>query len=90
MTEEMKKTKAQLNHEWITAADTGNAYLCPTGSVADKGNASEKELLAVCVDASGNPQNQIWQIMDTEHSQGYLTDPEVYIEKVTGFLERVM
>jgi hypothetical protein len=57
MTEEMRKTKEQFNHQWIKAADTGNSYLCPVGSVADAKNATEKELLAVCVDASNNPQN---------------------------------
>ena len=40
--------------------------------------------------ASRNPQNQIWEIKGTEHSLGYLSGPEAYIEKVVGFLQRVM
>ena len=40
--------------------------------------------------ASTNPQNEIWEIADTEHSQGFLSGPEEFIEKVTGFLERIM
>jgi alpha/beta superfamily hydrolase len=40
--------------------------------------------------ASGNHKSQIWEIKGTEHSLGYLSGPEEYIEKVTGFLERVM
>lgn len=40
--------------------------------------------------ASGNPQDEIWQVMGAEHSHGFLTGLEEYIDKVTGFLERVM
>ncbi len=40
--------------------------------------------------ASGNGHNEIWQIKDAEHSHGYISGPEEYIEKVTGFLEKVM
>jgi pimeloyl-ACP methyl ester carboxylesterase len=40
--------------------------------------------------ASGNPESEVWEIMGTGHSLGYLSGPQEFIEKVTGFLERVM
>jgi fermentation-respiration switch protein FrsA (DUF1100 family) len=39
---------------------------------------------------SDNPRDEIWEITDAEHSEGFLIDPEEYIGKVIGFLERVM
>jgi dienelactone hydrolase len=40
--------------------------------------------------ASDNPRDEIWEILNAEHSEGFLIDPEEYIGKVIGFLERVM
>ena len=56
MMEETAKRKAKLGYEWIQAP-SGNSYLCPTGSVADKKSASDADLRAACVEESGNPQN---------------------------------
>jgi len=39
---------------------------------------------------SGNAQDEICEVIGTEHSEGFLSGPEEYIERVTGFLERVM
>ena len=39
---------------------------------------------------SDNPEDEIWEVIGSEHSHGFLTGPEEYIEKVTGFLERVL
>jgi dipeptidyl aminopeptidase/acylaminoacyl peptidase len=40
--------------------------------------------------ASNNAENEIWEVSDSEHTQAYFNHPVEYIEKVTGFLERVM
>lgn len=54
-TEEHAMTGRQ-GYEWIKAA-SGNSYLCPLGSIADKSKASEADLKKVCVDESASPQN---------------------------------
>jgi dipeptidyl aminopeptidase/acylaminoacyl peptidase len=40
--------------------------------------------------ASGNPRDEIWQVMGAEHSQGYIVGQEDYIEKITEFLDTTM
>ena len=39
--------------------------------------------------ASNNAENEMWEVNGSEHTQAFLTHPVEYIEKVTGFLERV-
>ncbi|HEY97728.1 MAG TPA: alpha/beta hydrolase [Dehalococcoidia bacterium] len=40
--------------------------------------------------ASGNPRDEIWQVMGAEHSHGYIVGQEEYIEKITEFLDMAM
>lgn len=53
---EEQELKSRQGYEWIKAA-SGNAYLCPIGSIADKKKATEADLKKVCVDESANPHN---------------------------------
>jgi pimeloyl-ACP methyl ester carboxylesterase len=38
--------------------------------------------------ASGNPADEIWLVLDAGHSQAYSTEPRRYIERVTAFFYR--
>ena len=40
--------------------------------------------------ATNNAENEIWEFNGSEHTKAFLDHPEEYIEKVTGFLDRVM
>ena len=40
--------------------------------------------------ASNNAEDEIWEVIGAEHSHGFLVGQDEYIEKVTGFLERVL
>ena len=44
-------------YEFVRASDTGDAYICPLGSIRDTGNAKDSELSRHCVNESENPQN---------------------------------
>ncbi|UCE97162.1 MAG: alpha/beta hydrolase, partial [Dehalococcoidia bacterium] len=39
--------------------------------------------------ASRNPASQIWIVNDADHSKSYLTNPEVYMDKIVSFLKLV-
>lgn len=53
---EEHEMKSRQGYEWIKAA-SGNSYLCPIGSIADKKKATEADLKKICVDESGSPHN---------------------------------
>jgi dienelactone hydrolase len=40
--------------------------------------------------ASGNPDNEVWEVSDTLHSQAFRTHPIDYIERVDGFITRAL
>jgi fermentation-respiration switch protein FrsA (DUF1100 family) len=37
------------------------------------------------LEASNNPQNQLWLIPDVGHVEAYTTYPEEYVSRVTAF-----
>ena len=57
MDKETQEKKARLGFEWIRSKESGVSYLCPLGSIRDKGKATEAQLKQACVDESNNPQN---------------------------------
>ena len=40
--------------------------------------------------ASNNAENEIWEVNGSEHTQAFLDHPEEYVEKVTGFFDKVI
>ena len=55
--ENIAERKKKLGYEWIKSDKTGVSYLCPVGSIKDKGKATDQDLKKVCIDESMNPQN---------------------------------
>jgi hypothetical protein len=53
MSEEFKK---EIGVKWIKAK-SGNTYLCPVGALKRLKDPTEEQLKTICVEESGNPQN---------------------------------
>jgi hypothetical protein len=57
MFEEIRNRKAGLGYVWIRSVDSGTTYLCPAAAASGMHSATDKELQAIGVDESLNPQN---------------------------------
>ncbi len=57
MKDEKTEFKKELDVKWVKAP-SGNTYLCPVASLERLGDKSEKSLKTICVEESGNPQNE--------------------------------
>jgi hypothetical protein len=57
MFEETRDRKARLGMSWIKSSDSGNTFLCPAGAAGSLRSASDEQLRELCVEESGNPQN---------------------------------
>ncbi len=49
--------KQELSVKWIRA-ESGNTYLCPVNSLDRLKKPTEDQLKILCIDESGNPQNE--------------------------------
>lgn len=56
MNTEMNVFKKELSVKWIKA-DSGTTYLCPVDALERIDSPSEAQLRMICIDESGNPQN---------------------------------
>jgi hypothetical protein len=48
--------KKELSVKWIKG-ESGNTYLCPVSALDRIDNPDERQLKAICVEESANPQN---------------------------------
>ena len=80
-------TRIIYDYDMVNPIDVVDKVACPIFFIHEELDESIKwEEANKLFRASGNPANEIWQISNTEHSQGYRTHPLEYIEKVDTFL----
>ena len=80
-------TRIIYDYDMVNPIDVVDKVACPIFFIHEELDESIKwEEANKLFRASGNPANEIWQISNTEHSQGYRTHPLEYIEKVDIFL----
>ena len=53
----VEERKRRFGFEWIKSQETGNSYLCPTGTFRNRQEVSDTALEQHCVNESNNPQN---------------------------------
>ena len=83
----LSMTSIIYDYDMVNPIDVVDKVACPILFVHEELDESIKwEEVNKLFSASSNPASEIWQISNTEHSQGYRTHPLEYIEKVDTFL----
>jgi fermentation-respiration switch protein FrsA (DUF1100 family) len=52
----------------------------------ERDNAIPLDDVKLLLQSSGNPRNELWEVPDAEHSQGYRMFPSDYVARVASFL----
>jgi pimeloyl-ACP methyl ester carboxylesterase len=75
----------------VNAIDVIPAVKCPVLFIHEENDefTTREETLRL-LRASSNPSNEFWEASSANHSQGFMTHPQEYIEIVNGFLSNAL
>lgn len=84
-------TGAFYDYELINAIDVVGDVNCPILFIREEYDEyTTWEDTLELYQASSNAENEVWEVNGSGHTQAFLNHPEEYVEKVTGFLDKVM
>lgn len=84
-------TGALYDYELINPVDVAGDISCPVLFIREEHDEyTTREEMLELYRASHDAESEIWEVSGAGHTQGFLEHPAEYIEKVTGFLDRVM
>ena len=79
------------DYELVNPIDIVDEIKCPILFIHEEYDAfTTTEETYELYHASDNVQDEIWEVIDAEHSEGFLIGQGEYIKKVVGFLEKTM
>lgn len=84
-------TNSIYNYELINPVDVVDDVNCPILFIHEEYDKfTSWEEIRELYQTSNNSEDEIWEANGSEHTQAFAAHPVEYVERLTGFLERVM